>query len=96
MCIGGESEREISKAVDGYGQIERDKRTEPLWVNLWAVKGGANCFCLFCFQKLKRERERESHLFLGIQFLERTLDSVLLFLGSRAGRSFLIFCFLNE
>ena len=63
MCIGGESEREISKAVDGYGQIERDKRTEPLWFNLWAVKGGANCFCLFCFQKLKREREREPFVF---------------------------------
>lgn len=64
MCIDGESEREISKAVDGYGQIERDKRTEPLWVNLWAVKGGANCFCLFCFQKFEREkREREPFVF---------------------------------
>ena len=94
MCIGGESEREISKAVDSYGQIERDKRTEPLWVNLRAVKGGANCFCLVCFQNLKRERERErGPSVFGIQFLERTLDSILLFLESTGGRSFLIFVF---
>lgn len=32
MCVYLEREKEISKAMDGYRERERDKKTEPLWV----------------------------------------------------------------